>query len=106
MTEQRVYLRRRERRQLMRQAGLPWSAAAQYNNGERPLVRVVQRLIYWKGLAKYGEQGFYHIFGHCRRLFAEWAGRADLREGRTDHPFGHGQVCPDCRAGFSSGRAS
>ena len=100
MQNRTVFLNRKLRRELARRSGLPWGQLAQHNG---PVVRVLKNLFYWKGLGALGEPITYHIFTHCRRLFAEWAGRDGLREGRANHPKA-GVVCPECSAGFREGR--
>ena len=98
-----LFMNRKLKRELSRKAGLPWSQLAQYNG---PVVRVVRHLMYWKGLSALGEVPTFHVFGHCRRLFAEWAGRAALRLTYRNSPNGIGNVCPECAARFRAGETS
>ena len=102
-TERTVYLNRRARRKAVRRAGLPWDQIAQYNG---PVVRVIRHLMYWKGLTAFGETPTFHVFSHCRRLAAEWAGRVSLQPRYRNSPNGIGPVCPDCAAGVRQGRTA
>lgn len=99
--KQTLYLNRRTKRALAKSAGLPWGQIASYNG---PVTRQLKQLFYWRGLPRYGEKGSFHIFTHCRRLFAEWAGRDDLKEGRADKPFADTPPCPECVADYRAGR--
>ncbi len=98
---QTLYLNRRTKRALAKAAGLPWGQIAQYNG---PVTRQLKQLFYWRGLSRYGEVAHYHIFSHCRRLFNEWAGRGDLKEGRADKPKYGAPPCPECVESYRAGR--